>query len=226
MIANTPFTSGIVDVTRLTMHPLFACYLDLLDHVRRIRPTKSIAVGVTSSRAGEGVTTLAVNLAICAAFTGHAPILLVDTRTVPGELAGLFGITEFPGFTELLSETANLDACLHESRIPGLTVIGSGSKSARSTVSPSQISAILATLKARFELVIFDLPPVATMSSHLALASSLDGLLMVIEAGSTDASEVQRACKRLAVVDATVIGAVLNKYSANGNSSRTSRWLR
>lgn len=226
MIAHTPFSNGIADATRLALHPLFSHYLELLEQVRRARRATTIAIGVTSSRAGEGVTTLAANLAVCAASTGHAPILLVDTRTGAGELASLFGITAVPGFTELVNETINLDGCLHASQISGLSVIASGSISARSTVAPSRVTSLIETLKARFELVIFDLPPVATMNSDMALASSLDGLVLVIEAGSTDATEVQLACQRLAVADATVIGAVLNKCSASGNSMRISRWHR
>jgi non-specific protein-tyrosine kinase len=72
----------------------------------------------------------------------------------------------------------------------------------------------LDNLKHVFHLVIFDLPPARELTTCFAMASQLDGVLLVIEAEKSRRDAARRTVQLLARVDAKVLGVVFNKVRA------------
>lgn len=66
-------------------------------------------------------------------------------------------------------------------------------------------------LRQQFDMIIVDSPPVATVSDATVLASLCDGVILLISASSTHIMEVQRAKEQLSVVQAPIVGTVINK---------------
>jgi non-specific protein-tyrosine kinase len=62
----------------------------------------------------------------------------------------------------------------------------------------------------RADIVLFDAPPVIAVTDAAVLASKVDGVLMVINAGGTKREHAQRAKALLEKVNVRIIGAVLN----------------
>jgi Mrp family chromosome partitioning ATPase len=61
-----------------------------------------------------------------------------------------------------------------------------------------------------FDLILLDTPPLLAASDAAILATQVDGVVVVVRAGVTEAEAGQQAMQQLAAVGARVVGAVLN----------------
>jgi Mrp family chromosome partitioning ATPase len=63
-----------------------------------------------------------------------------------------------------------------------------------------------------FAIVLLDSPPVLTGSDAPLLASLVDGILLVVGAGSANLNELRLAKEQLEQTGTPVLGAVLNRF--------------
>jgi Mrp family chromosome partitioning ATPase len=70
-----------------------------------------------------------------------------------------------------------------------------------------------ADLRSAFEYVIVDAPPVGHYPEATALAQASDGVVLVIEAGSTRRRAARAAVENLRASGIAVLAVVLNKQS-------------
>jgi non-specific protein-tyrosine kinase len=68
---------------------------------------------------------------------------------------------------------------------------------------------VIEALKERADYVLFDAPPVLAVTDAALLGVELDGLLLVLRAGSSRRDHAARAKEELARVKVPVIGTVL-----------------
>jgi non-specific protein-tyrosine kinase len=59
-------------------------------------------------------------------------------------------------------------------------------------------------------MVLFDTPPVIAVTDAAVLATRLDGVLLVLQAGKTRRDRAREARRQLEKVKANIIGVVLN----------------
>jgi Mrp family chromosome partitioning ATPase len=69
----------------------------------------------------------------------------------------------------------------------------------------------LAELRAEFDFVIIDAPPLTRYADAIALGQVSDGLILVLEADSTRKKAAQMAVANLRSSNVQILGAVLNK---------------
>jgi tyrosine-protein kinase Etk/Wzc len=156
-------------------------------------------------------TTIAANLAVINAQQGKHVILLDGDLRHP-HLHSLFGMENQLGFAELLNDNANIKvACYAVKDIQGLTLIPSGvaEKELTAWLDVKKWEQLLMKLHKLADLVIVDGPP-ADVADAQVLASKMDAILLAIMAGHTRIDLAQRALKRLQLIDAKVVGAILN----------------
>jgi Mrp family chromosome partitioning ATPase len=67
------------------------------------------------------------------------------------------------------------------------------------------------SLKATFDLVILDLPPVGRNVPTLSISKAVDGLVLVVEAESTRVPAIRAARQTIEASGGRILGAVLNK---------------
>jgi ATPases involved in chromosome partitioning len=72
---------------------------------------------------------------------------------------------------------------------------------------------LLALAAEKFDYVLLDGPPILGLADGLILASLARGTVVVVEAAATRRDHLIGALKRLASVQAHVLGGVLNKLS-------------
>jgi Mrp family chromosome partitioning ATPase len=70
---------------------------------------------------------------------------------------------------------------------------------------------LMERLKSEADLLILDSPPSLAVTDAAVLASLVDGVLLVVEHGSSRRDVVMRAVKGFKQVRANLLGAVLNK---------------
>ncbi len=177
-------------------------------------PEAPRALGVTSCAAGAGVSTVAANLAQTAAWqTLGQQTLLIDAHLDRPCLHQRFGADLGPGVAEVL---AGRDPW-HEAVIglpdSGLFLLPAGGHGMLPSILPNRAAMIelLCELKAQFDLVIVDLPPLGQPGLAMPLAGVLDGVLLVVEAQRLRRDVAKRAKEALQQANAQLIGVALNK---------------
>jgi Mrp family chromosome partitioning ATPase len=72
---------------------------------------------------------------------------------------------------------------------------------------------MLEFVRGRFDLVLLDSPPVLAVSDNLALASQVDGIVLVVRSGLTKRRSLLRTKAQLERIRGHVIGVVVNGLS-------------
>ncbi|MDH7475008.1 MAG: CpsD/CapB family tyrosine-protein kinase [Anaerolineae bacterium] len=166
---------------------------------------------VTTATPEEGKSTTLANLAVIMAEGGKR-VILVDCDLRRPALHDIFGIPNDEGLTAMLRNNAALNAPpLQEVGIEGLSLLPSGPLPADPVVllGSRRMGEVIATLKERADLVLFDAPPVVAVTDAAVLAARTDGVLLLLRAGSTRREYAQRAKELLEKVNVRIIGAVL-----------------
>jgi protein-tyrosine kinase len=70
---------------------------------------------------------------------------------------------------------------------------------------------LLEELKEKYDMILFDSPPVIAVTDAAVLSTLLDGVVLVSSSGSTSREALQRAITLLENVKSRLIGGVLNK---------------
>jgi polysaccharide biosynthesis transport protein len=169
---------------------------------------------VTSPLPGEGKTTVAVNLAITLARRGTR-VLLMDGDLRRGTIATVFGTRQDPGLSDILLGTVRLgDAAraVPVSETQCVHVLGCGRpyENPIELLGSTQFSALLASLRERYDSIIVDTPPANVVADPSMVAAHSDGVIVVARAAVTQLEALAFAVEQLAHVRAPVIGTVLN----------------
>lgn len=177
-------------------------------------------IQVTSPNPGDGKSTTSANLAMALAAAG-VDVLLVDGDLRRPRQHRFFGLPNDVGLT-----TAVLGDPLNDvvHRIGGtgrLRVLCAGPM----PPDPSELLAARATatflsgLRAQADVIIVDSPPVMSVADPLILTSSVDAVLLVASAATTDTANVRRAMEQLRLINAPMLGAVLNSFDTTKDAS-------
>ena len=169
-------------------------------------------VGVTSTGPGEGVSTIAVNLATVAAQMLDVQVVLLDAHALRPSLDRTMGISRSPGLGDYLSGTTSLSDCLCGTWLEQLTVLPVGADHTRGPgpQGASRIRALFRELRRDFGFVVVDLPPVTEPGGWLSMASDLDGVLLIVSPERASGSETRRTADWLRRAGVHLLGAVLN----------------
>ena len=175
---------------------------------------------VTSSSPSEGKTTTAANLAISVAKEGKS-VILVDADLRKPALHRIFGLQGSKGLTHLLMQGAELDDVLAETELPSLRVIPSGPIPPDATyiLRSSRMNIVTEQLRERAEMVIFDSPPLLSVTDPMVVAPLVDGVLLVVDVHRTGRETVKRGGEILKQAHPALSGAVLNKVTPRGGAS-------
>lgn len=198
-----------------TRTPLAEAYDRLQVNLAFSRPSAPVrVVTFTSPAPGEGKTTSAVNLASTLARRGRA-VVLVDADLRCGVIGSTLGIPQHPGLSELLTGQAVLAEVLRTVRLDGdteLQVLPGGRipPDPARLLGSEEMRALLERLRAAFDMVVLDAPPVNLVTDAALLGAASDGVVMVVRSGSTREDALRDAVEHLQAVGAPVAGVVLN----------------
>ena len=176
-------------------------------------PQPPQALLITSSTAGEGKTLTALNLAIALAQRGE-PTLLIDADLRHPSIGKSLNLANGTGLASFLTGAHSIEKGLREfSPVPALRILPAGPKppNPAQLLSSSAMETMLLELRKQFKFVVIDSPPVLPVTDAMILSTFVDGVIFVVESGTTVRGAVTRSCKILQNVGAKVLGIVLNK---------------
>lgn len=195
-----------------THHPRFEAVRILRTNLQFLdidRDNKVITI--TSSLAGEGKSTTACNLAIALAQTG-TQVALVEGDLRRPRVSEYLGIEKSVGVTTVLVGRVTLDEALQQAGTPGLDVLTSGAlpPNPSEILQTNAMTALVAELRRRYDIVLIDAPPLLPVTDASLLASISDGAILVVRHGETGREQVRTAAERLHSVGARLLGTVLS----------------
>lgn len=160
--------------------------------------TPTNLVLVTSSRAGEGKTFCATNLAISIAMERDYKVLLVDADVAKRSVPRVLGIRPEVGLMDwLVSDQVQISDVMQETDIKNLTILQSGTAHQHATelLASEKMRLFLREVAGRYanRIIIFDSPPLLAASEASVLASQMGQIVMVVESGKTPMSVLKAA---------------------------------
>jgi tyrosine-protein kinase Etk/Wzc len=171
---------------------------------------------ITSALPSEGKTTVTVNLGATLASLG-SKVVIIDCDMRRPCCHRSTGVENKPGFVRCLTGHVELtDAILAVPGVPNLSVIPCGPipPNPAEVLSSPLTADLLRRLRAEFEYVLLDSPPLLTVSDSRILATLTDAVVLVTRAYSTPFDLVRRARGLLYSSGARILGVALNGVNA------------
>jgi capsular exopolysaccharide synthesis family protein len=168
---------------------------------------------VTSASMGEGKSTIAANIAISFAQEGKK-ILLVDADLRKPTMHYTFNTLITPGITNHLMSQWSIEEIVKDSGIKGLSLITCGQipSNPSELLGSNVMDAFIESIKLRYDLIIFDAPPVLSVADAQILSSKCDATIIVISSGATEKGDVVKAKEALQASNANILGIILNNF--------------
>ena len=175
-------------------------------------------LGVTSSIASEGKTTICGQLGRSLASTGRKKILLVDMDVRKADLTHGMGARRTPGLTEFLVGGVTLKQIVHPTQVPNLSMIASGVEvnSPADLLAGDKFKSFLQEIRSSYDMVLLDTPPVLPVADTSTISDLTDGFIFVYRAGFTPFTMLRQALEDLG--ENNVLGVVLNGVEVASDS--------
>ncbi|MBI5649250.1 MAG: CpsD/CapB family tyrosine-protein kinase [Chloroflexi bacterium] len=173
------------------------------------------ALVVTSAEPGEGKSTTVANLATVMAQMDKR-VILVDTDLRRPTQHHIFNVPAEPGLTDVFLNELTVEQAITKTAVPNLDLLTCGKlpPNPAELIASPWMEKLISLLKARYEIVLFDSPPVLPVTDAALLASKTKHLLWVVSAGKTRTDSLRRAREALKQVDAKILGVVLNRVTS------------
>jgi capsular exopolysaccharide synthesis family protein len=183
-----------------------------------IEPESRSTLMVTGPLPNEGKTLTTINLAIAIAHKVGQTVLVVDSDLRNPSVHRYLDLPAGPGLVDYLTSGYPIaESLVHPEGLANLVVLPAGRSTTRSAelLSSPRMADLVQELKHFYpdRYVLFDLPPLL-YADPLAFAPLVDGIIVVVEAGSTPREEITRALETLK--EFPVLGCVLNKIDPRG----------
>ena len=180
------------------------------------------SIVVTSAHGAEGKSATVANLGVVLAMSGRQ-VSLVSADLRRPRLHEFFGCDGTRGLSEILSGEAKLGDVMQEitlatlpwAHVPriSLRIVPSGRvpQDPAELLASATMTGILRELEGSSDIVLIDVPPFLPVTDALAVASVVDGVILVLGPKSLTQPSLISAQQKFDNVDARLLGAVLNR---------------
>lgn len=164
---------------------------------------------ICGARADDGATSVAAHLALALAELDRTPVALADVGQSPSAVERwLNGALPGQPLKEILPPGSRL--VVLQTQVRNLYVVA-GAVGERSLSVLLQPLNVLRRLRERFKYVIVKAPPVIVHPDTALIATKVDGVILVAQAGKSRLDELEAAKAEFDRAGATVLGVVLSQ---------------
>jgi succinoglycan biosynthesis transport protein ExoP len=177
------------------------------------KPPQNILV--TSMGPEEGKTVTSMNLALSIAESDYS-VLLIDSDLRKPRIHSIFGLNNTKGLSTYLAGTSSSINIIKGPK-ENLSIIPAGPlpPNPSELLSSYKLHELIRVMKEKYNIIIWDSPPLMTVTDGLILSKVLDGTVIVTKAGKTTFDLVRRGLKAIKGQRASdsgshVLGVVIN----------------
>jgi capsular exopolysaccharide synthesis family protein len=172
------------------------------------------AFAVLSGGAGEGKSTTAFNLAYVCAQQGEK-VLLVDADLRRPVQHTILGVSNRFGLTNVLLRDVPVEETIKTTSVPNLHFLPSGRlpRTSLGVLDPKRISELVHSLKMKYDIIVFDTPPLVGISDSAVIAKEMDGVVLVVQYRKYPRDMIIRAKQMLDTLGVPQVGVVLNNIN-------------
>ncbi len=172
------------------------------------------AFAVISGGVGEGKSTTLFNLAFVCAKLGDK-VLVVDSDLRRPVQHSILGVSNRTGLTNVLVKDVPIEECIKPTTVENLHFLPSGrlQRSMMGILDSQRMRELVKNLKARYDFVFFDSPPIIGITDASILASEVDGVLLVVQYRKYPRVISSRAKRMVENVGGKLLGVVLNNIN-------------
>ncbi|GKS82323.1 tyrosine protein kinase [Ligilactobacillus pabuli] len=188
---------------------------------------------LTSATASDGKSTVAANIAASFAKQGKRT-LLVDADMRRPTLEATFKTFGSKGLSNYLTQKdVDVNEIIKKTTLPNLFIITSGPipPNPSELMGSKKMNALVKLLRDQLDIVIFDAPPILSVTDGQILANKIDGTILVVRQNCTEKSAIVQAVDLIKQVNGKILGAIINDvekkdtgyygyYGKKDNSSR------
>ena len=218
---------GVVPVTKASGHPAEKTFLHdprapMSEAMRTIRVSLQLSGSgpqaksflITSTKPGEGKTTLAANLALTFAGAGEK-VVVMDADMRKPRMHKIFSENDFnnaPGLSSFLAGVTK-EGVICRNGVENLHIIPSGPipPNPVELLASRRFAKLMHYLEKRFDHVIVDAPPHQGFADVLVLAQNVGGVVLATGMGEAKRDELRHFKKSMVNIRATIIGCIINK---------------
>ena len=200
--------------------PLPGAWSRLAEAYRSLRTTILLAragtppqvILISSAKPSEGKTSITTLEAIVFALNG-ARVLLIDSDLRRPSVHLRFRIANKVGLTSVLTGKSPLqEAIVPVEAVPSLHLLPAGpiAPMPAELLGSLQMQRLIEGLRANYDFILIDTPPVLTVTDAAVLVSISDGVVLVLRYAQSSRNVVARASEILLRSGAHLLGVVLN----------------
>ncbi|MFM5952692.1 MAG: GumC family protein [Novosphingobium sp.] len=180
---------------------------------------------VTSSQPSEGKTTTSFAIAQGFARMGRT-VLLVDVDLRRPSLHRRLGLNNDKGMSTLLTHQDSVDHVVQPTETKTLSVITSGPipPSPTELIASTRMEELIDELTGRFDVVIFDSPPILGLADAPLMSALVDGVVFIIESERARRGSLKASLRRLRTMRPMLLGAVLTMFDPSKAGHRYSEY--
>jgi capsular exopolysaccharide synthesis family protein len=166
---------------------------------------------ITSPNCGDGKSTTSSNLAICQAHAGRK-MLLIDGDLRRPSIHSIFSLVREQGLSQILNKELTAEQAIQPTEIANLDVLTCGrdtSNPAELLSSPS-LSEFLDEMRAKYDGIIIDAPPLLIVTDPWIISAVVDGLILVVKVGEVRRQALEQTMEILKTLVTPALGVVIN----------------
>ena len=167
---------------------------------------------VTSAAPDQGRSEVLANLGVTMAQSERRTILVEADLRRPS-LPQILNVESERGLTTMIVDDKALDdPPLVDVGVENLWLLPNGPQppNPADLLGSRRMEQVIDALKARADVVLFNAPPVVSVTDAVVLGTKVDGVLLVVCAGRTRREHAQQAKEQLERVHVRIVGTVLN----------------
>lgn len=198
------------------LSPISESYRRIYNNIIFSSPKSSNKVVlITSTKQGEGKSTVSINLAATFAEAGYR-VLLIDTDLRRPNSHILTGESIEPGITELFFDKIPVTDAIKKSVIPRLDILTAGRDGYNpvTIVQSEKFASIINKLKPLYDHIVIDTPPYGVITDSAPLIQRVSDVVVVVTRfGDTRENELNHTIEILELIHAKIVGTVITKYN-------------
>jgi succinoglycan biosynthesis transport protein ExoP len=205
--------------SRSAMRPGSPIAMQLSESIDNVRATlmhdstsrSRQVVLVTSPATMEGTTTVASHLALSFTRAGRRTLLIDGDLREPA-LHKLFGMPVEDGFSEVLRSEIDIADAIRPTNTEGLWLLPAGlcDMDVIHALATDQLQPIFEKLRAEFDFIVIDAPPVLGLADTLSMGQHVDGVILTVLRDHSEVRKIYQATELLRDLGIRLLGSVVN----------------